>query len=302
MTQAILQPPNIQPTNSGSFPPNAVDRRGQTESEGELVHYDRKWTQWAYVLIFIVALVVFAFCCVFSVNEYASGPAVVRVDGKRAVTAPAAGVIESFSIKPGQLVKAEYEQTLVRLMLDPSDTAAKTALSTLSARRDQAAARLAERRVKSPIPGVVSDVRIRPGQHIDSGEVLLGIAPTDANVSIVAVVPGDYRPMLKASQDLRFSLDGYEYEYHDLTVESVGDGVVGPSEVKRFLGQEIFDSVHMTQGAKVLVTARLTSRTFTSEGETYAFFDGLTGTAEIRVREEPIIVTLLPFLKAVLTK
>ena len=99
---------------------------------------------------------------------------------------------------------------------------------------------------------------------------------------------------------IRFALDGYAYEYHDLTVESVGEGVVGPSEVRRFLGQEIFDSVRMTNGAKVLLTARLGSRTFTSEGRTYAFFDGLTGSVDVRVRDEPIIVTLLPFLKAVI--
>jgi multidrug resistance efflux pump len=301
----------------------AVDQRVPGDLQGVLIRYDRKWTQWAYVLVFIAAVSAFAFCCVFSINEYATGAAVVRVDGKRAVTAPAAGVVESFPVKPGQQVKegdlvvrlhdadeiaevkrvrAEYEQQLIRLMLDPSDATAKTALSNLHARRDQAVARLAERRVRAPIPGVISDVRIRPGQHIDSGEVLLGISPAEANVSIVAVVPGDYRPMLSANQSVRFSLDGYSYEYHDLTVESVGDGVVGPSEVKRFLGQEIFDSVHMTQGAKVLITARLASKTFTSEGETYAFYDGLTGTAEIRVREEPIVVTLLPFLKAVLTR
>jgi membrane fusion protein (multidrug efflux system) len=293
------------------------------ELQGVLIKYDRGWTSVAYVMVFICALAAFAFCCVFSVNDYASGPAVVRVDGKRAVTAPAGGVVESFNVRPGQVVKegdllvrlhdadeaaevkrsrAEYEQQLIHYMLEPGDLATRSQLSALSARRDQAVARLQERHVRAPIPGVVSDVRIRPGQRIDSGEVLLGVAPADANVSIVAVVPGDYRPMLAANQPVRFALDGYAYEYQDLTLESVGDGVVGPTEVKRFLGQEIFDSVHMAPGAKVLVTARLPAKTFTSEGETYAFYDGLTGTTDIRVRDEPIVVTLLPFLKAVLTK
>jgi membrane fusion protein (multidrug efflux system) len=293
------------------------------ELQGVLIHYDRKWTQWAYVLVFLVALGSFAFCCLFSVNDYASGPAVVRVDGKRTVTAATGGVVDSFNVKPGQLVKEgdlivrlhdadeiaevkrsrqEYEQQLVRLMLEPSDQTAKTALSALSARREQAMARLGERRVKAPIPGVVSDIRIRPGQRVEAGEVLCGISPTDAKVSIVAVVPGDYRPQLTPNQAVRFALDGYAYEYQDLTVETIGDGVVGPTEVKRFLGQEIWDSVHMGLGAKVLVSARIPNKTFTSQGETYAFYDGLTGVAEIRVRDEPIVVTLLPFLKALLTK
>jgi membrane fusion protein (multidrug efflux system) len=291
------------------------------ELESVLLKYDRRWVHLAYLGTFLTAVTLFAFSCVVSVKEYATGVAVVRVDGKRAVTAPAGGIVEAFAVRPGQTVKqgellvrlhdadevaelkrvrADYEQQLTQLMLNPLDTNAKAQLASLHATQEKASSRLAERWIRAPISGIVSDVRTRPGQRIEVGEVLLGVAPPDSQVSIVAVLPGDYRPMLLAQQPVRFSLDGYAYEYHDLTVESVGEGVVGPSEVRRFLGQEIFDSVHMTQGAKVLVTARLDKRTFTSEGQTYAFFDGLTGTADVPVREEPIIVTLLPFVKAVL--
>lgn len=320
MATHALQVPSAPPPGRGpSTGDPAASGAAPADTGGALLRYDRAWTQWAYVAAVLIALCAFAFCCTFNVYEYAGGPAVVRVDGKRTITTPAAGVVENFAVRPGQFVKqnellvrlhdadevaelnrvkAEYEQQLIRLMLNPAETSAKTQLAALAARRDQAAARLNERRVRAPIAGTVSDIRIRPGQKVDAGEVLLGVSPPDANVSIVAVLPGDYRPMLSASQPLRFSLDGYAYEYHDLSVESVGDGVVGPSEVKRFLGQEIFDSVRMTTGAKVLLTARLSSKTFSSEGQTYAFYDGLTGTAEVRVRDEPIIVTLLPFLKA----
>ena len=57
--------------------------------------------------------------------------------------------------------------------------------------------------------------------------------------------------------------------------------------------------VRLDPGGKVLVTAKLPTASFVSEGRPYGYFDGLTGTAEIRVRREPIIVTLIPALRQV---
>jgi hypothetical protein len=47
----------------------------------------------------------------------------------------------------------------------------------------------------------------------------------------------------------------------------------------------------------VLVTARLPSTSFASEGEPYRYFDGLTGEASVRVRREPMFLMLVPALK-----
>ena len=72
---------------------------------------------------------------------------------------------------------------------------------------------------------------------------------------------------------------------------------VGPAEVQRLLGQERSDAVALDPGAKVLVMAQLPAATFSSEGQPYGYFDGLTGHAEVRVRSEPILVTLIPALR-----
>jgi membrane fusion protein (multidrug efflux system) len=146
---------------------------------------------------------------------------------------------------------------------------------------------------------VVSDIRIRAGQHLDAGDAVLGLAAKDSPVYLVAMVPADFLPMLQKDQAMRFSLDGFKFEYRDLTVEAVGEEAVGPTEIKRFLGQELFDAVHLPQGAQVLVKARIPARSFASEGLAYAYSDGLTAQTDIKVRSEPIIVTLLPVLKAV---
>jgi membrane fusion protein (multidrug efflux system) len=71
---------------------------------------------------------------------------------------------------------------------------------------------------------------------------------------------------------------------------------VGPAEVRRFLGQDLADTVQIT-GPVVLVQAPLPATTFISSGRTYHYYDGMPGTAEARVRTESILVTLVPGLK-----
>ena len=114
---------------------------------------------------------------------------------------------------------------------------------------------------------------------------------------MIALLPGEYRPQLKPGMELRMELQGYRYAYQHLTVADVGSEVVGPAEARRYLGDEIADAATLG-GPVVLVTARLPSLTFEAEGRTRRYHDGMWGKAEVRVRSEPILVALIPALKA----
>jgi membrane fusion protein (multidrug efflux system) len=92
-------------------------------------------------------------------------------------------------------------------------------------------------------------------------------------------------------------LGGFRYQYTDLVVDSVSSEGVGPSEVRRFLGDEGGDAVDLEPGAKVLVSAHIPATTFHAEGRAYEYFDGLTGHAEVCVRRETILVSLLPTIR-----
>src|SRR5262249_28952693 len=137
---------------------------------------------------------------------------------------------------------AEFSLHLAQLLRDPGDTSAKQSLASLRPRRDQARAIARARFIRAPHAGIVTDVRARQGQHLDARAVVLGMAPPGAQASLVCVIRGDYRPMLKPGQDVRFSLDGYKFEYRTVVVDSVGEEVIGPIEMKRYLGQEIAES------------------------------------------------------------
>jgi hypothetical protein len=127
--------------------------------------------------------------------------------------------------------------------------------------------------------------------------VLLSLAGEGGDPVVLALLPGQYRPLLKPGMDLRLELQGYQYIYQHLTVTSVENEVIGPAEAKRYLGEEIADAVTLT-GPVVLVSARLPSATFEVEGKTRRFHDGMWAQAEVRVRSERVLVALIPALRA----
>ena len=64
---------------------------------------------------------------------------------------------------------------------------------------------------------------------------------------------------------------------------AVGNEVVGPHEVRRFLGQDVADAVTL-QGSQVIVQAQVPARIFHAEGRWHTYHDGMHGIAEVRVR------------------
>ena len=73
-------------------------------------------------------------------------------------------------------------------------------------------------------------------QHLGAGEVVATLSKEETEVKALLLVPGEYRPLLVPGQPLRLELDGFAYLYQDVTVSSVSDELLGPMEVKRYLG------------------------------------------------------------------
>lgn len=307
--------PHARPTPL--FRPQAVQHHANPGQDGHVLYQSSRWSAWCFWLVVVTVVSTLVYAALGTVHEYASGAAVVRVEDRTDVTALVAGTVASVDVRPGQHVAAgdalfhlsaadesaelahldqEFELALIRYMRDRSDQAARSSLSSLRAQKDLAAARLDQRVVRATRAGVVSDVRARQGQHLSVGELVLSIVGDDAPVSLIAVLPGQYRPQLRVGMPLRFEVDGYRYQYQELTVESISDDVVGPAEVRRYLGPDLADVVPLN-GPLVLVRARLPGRTFVADDQRYTFFDGLPGHADVRLRSVPIIMALIPALR-----
>jgi multidrug resistance efflux pump len=302
------------------FRREALEHHSRPAKEGEVLRLSPRWTQWTFWMLTGACVAAVTYGIVGNISEYATGPAIVRIDGKTDVTAEVPGVVASVDVQPGDRVKAgdlllrfavateeaevdrltkEFDAQLVKVLRDPRDEAARASLTTLRAQKELAEAHVAQRFVRAPVGGVVSDVRIHPGRQLNPGEAILSLVGEEARFSVVAMLPGHHRPLLRPGMPLRLELAGYRYAYQDVVIDSVGDEVVGPTEVRRFLGDEIADTIPVS-GPVVLVKATLSGRSFRVEDKTYNYFDGMQGIAEARVRYESVLVTFVPALKVLL--
>jgi membrane fusion protein (multidrug efflux system) len=300
------------------FRAEALAQHASPDRDATLLRLLPQWAGWSYGLLCAAVLCGSFYVAVGRIREYAVGPAVVRVEGRVDLTAKVAGTVARVYAQPGQRVeegqplvqffvddetaelvrlRKEIDLQMLKLLRDPSDTSARQSMSTLRAQRELAEAHVAQKLVRAPRAGVVNDVRIRPGEHIAVGELIVALLPDEARLSLLCLLPGRYRPMLRPGTPLRFELNGYRSEYHELTIDSISDEIVGPAEARRYLGADIADSVAIDEPV-VLVRALLPSAQFVSEGESFRYFDGLHAEAQVRVRTHPIIFAILPALKA----
>ncbi len=300
------------------FRREALERYQALDEANDPLRISPSWTRWTYWSLLAALVAALLFSALGEVKEYASGIAVVWMGTRDDITAEAPGTVGAVEVTPGQRVRPgqvlvrlheaqeaaelarldqEFDLQLVNRLRDPSDTGAEQALIGLRTQRQLAQARLGERTLRARTAGVASDVRVRPGEYLNAGELVMSVVRDQDQPTVVVLLPGEYRPQVRRGMPIRFEISGYRYAYQKLTVDSVSDEVVGPGEAKRYLGPEIGDSVQLT-GPVVILKARLPRPTFTAEEHTYRFHNGMHGNAEVEVRREKILVTLIPGLKA----
>ncbi|WP_437952952.1 HlyD family efflux transporter periplasmic adaptor subunit [Sorangium sp. So ce296] len=300
------------------FRPEALEFTAAGRSaEGEVLALASPWTGWAYWLVLLAFAAALLLCTVAQVHHIASGPAVVQIAGRSDVTAAVPGSVSAIEVRAGQRVEAgqplvrleaaresaeldrlqrELDVQLVKLLREPADKAAQQALASLRAERALAAAKLEEKTIRAPHAGRAGDLRIRSGQRLEAGDVVLTLLGDDARGSVVAMLPGQHRPQLRPGMPLRFEVTGYKYAYLDLEIGSVGTELIGPGEVRRSLRQPIADTVKI-DGPVVLVEARLPFGGFRVDQRSLDFYPGMSGVAEVKVRSESLLVALIPGLR-----
>ncbi len=300
-----------------AFNEEAVLHHRGAQTQGEVLRITPRWMGWVFRLVVLLVVTAAAYSIVGTAHEYAGGPAVVRMAGRLELTARSEGLVTAIAVKPGQhvaegdvlvtfdgtdetndrdRVRKEFDLQLMKVLQNPEDAQARQALTTLRAEREQTEGRVLQRTLRAPRAAVVGDIRIRAGQKLSPGQVALTLVDDGAPASVLVLLPGHARPMLQRGAPLRLAMNGYPYEYRDLTITSVGDELVGPAAVSRYLGTELADTIAVS-GPVVIVEARLPTRSFEVDGKSYAYFDGMQGKAEARVRTRSILVTIFPALE-----
>jgi membrane fusion protein (multidrug efflux system) len=317
----MAPPPEPHPGSadreSSLFREEALQEYARGRDVGSPLRLSPRWTAWTWRILLLLLAGGVAFTALGRVSEYASGPAVLRIAGHTELTARTEGTVEEVLVLPGERVqdgqvlvrfysgteraevdrvRAEFELQLVRLLRDPRDEDARAAAAAIRPRLQLAQARLSEREVRAPHDGIINDVRIRPGQRLSAGDRVVSLVQEDRELELIALVPGRYRPLLEPGMRLRLRVSGYSHAYVDLAVAEVGEEVVGPDAVRRYLGAEVGDAVRV-DGPVVVMRASLPSRTFRSDGREHELFPGMQGVAEVPVRRESVLTLLLPGLR-----
>ncbi len=281
---------------------------------GDVVRVSPGWLSLAYWLLVVLLIGSVVFIIFGTVSTYSAGAAVIRSTARTPITARTGGNVVGVPVAPGDRVEVgaviarlddteqrstvdrldhEFETQLRNHMLDPADTAADASLRSLRHDLDSAHTALDERLIRAPIAGVIGDVRARTSQHVEPGDIVASVVDSLEGLEVIALLPGEDRPQLAPGMIVRLELTGYRYVYQTFTIDSVSSDVLAPSEARRVLGAEVADSLQLS-GPVALVRGRLSADAFEVDGRTLRYHDGMLGTAEIRIRSEPIVFALIP--------
>lgn len=298
------------------FRTEAIEAQREARS-GDVIRVTPPWMGRAYWALVALLLCAAAYATVGTVATYSAGPAVIRATARIEMVARTQGNVTTVEVRPGQKVapgtvvarlddemqraaldraQEEFDSQLRTHLLDPSDSVADTALRQLRQSRDAARAALEERVVRATSSGEVADLRVHPGQHLNPGDIVASLLEGSSGLEIIALLPGEDRPQLAPGMAIRLKLHGYQYAYQSLVIGSVSPDVIGPTEARRVLGPGVADSMQVG-GPVALVRGRLGQDVFEADGRTFRYHDGMLGVVEVRVREERILLTLLPWLK-----
>lgn len=304
-------------TRTPLFRNEAVAHQRARGLHAEALAIDPRATRWGFPLVCAGAAAVIAFLSLGRLSEYASGPAFVQLEGRTALSATVTGLVTKVYVKPGDRVEEgdelvrfhasdeaaelraasnEFDNQLAKLLLRENDPATREALVSLRSRRELAQQRADQRTLLAPHGGFVGDVRVRESQLVEPGMRVLDLQDSAASATLIALLPGRYRPLLRAGHALRFEVDGFHQRAHEFVVSRVGDQVLGPGEAARYVGRDLADAFAIP-GPVVLVQASLPSTSFVVEGQRYEFASGMFGLAEAVVRDEPIAYAFIPGLR-----
>jgi biotin carboxyl carrier protein len=309
---------SAKPAAANLFRQEAMLAHRERQDLGDIVRVSPIWTKAMYASLVVMLVIGMFAAAVGEITQYSTGPAVVRQHGRSDVAAAAAGAVATIEVEPGQTVRekqilvrlgdvaerADYESTrddfhaqLRTRLLDPTDEAAGQQLRALQRQLEASEAALESRVIRAPHDGTITDIGVTKGQHVAPGDAVMAVVDAkNSGLELVAFLPGGDRPQIQPGMSMRLELQGFDYAWQDVVVESISDAVIGPNEAKRMLGAQLEDTLPIGGGV-VMVKATLPSPTFESDGEVYPYHDGMGGTAEVRLRDETILEMIIPALK-----
>ncbi len=302
--------------NRTLFRTEAIEDQRRSETPSAILNVSERWGWWIVGGLALFLFAVGLFLTFGTASEYAEGVGVVRGRNRIPVVATAGGTVAAVRLTPGAEVAAgdvigtlydmaelaeverlehEYEDALVRLLRNPEDPGAGGGLAALRGASEAARAALDQRRLTAPAGGELADIRVQVGALVSPGQTVATVHARGGGFEIVAAVPGNFRPLLRAGLPVVAELDQFPGSRFHLEASLVNPEVLGPEEVRALVGS-LLAAPTEGGGPVALVHAELAAVLVSSTGEEFPLYDGMRGRVRIPVREQRFIVTLWPAL------
>jgi multidrug resistance efflux pump len=257
----------------------ALDENFESAEEpGNLLNLSPRWLTRAHWLAMSLFLTALLYAMFVNISEYATGPALIRARNKIPVIAAKAGLVRSVEVSVGDHVR--IGDLLVRFSDAPGTTTADRVAEQLWAAGN----------------GIIGDIRVRPGQQVNQGEVAATIVDQDAGYEVLGFIPGNYAPQLHPGMPLVLRVQGYQGSSEIMRIDRVGSEILGAQDALRHAGREGGATLPLS-GPVVVISAQLHSPKFSQDSRTYRYHDGMSGDIDVSVRSDRLITTVLRGLK-----
>jgi membrane fusion protein (multidrug efflux system) len=291
--------------------------RGQ---EGQLVQLSPTWVKRAYPILVLTLLVAIGFAVFIKVPTYSTGTAVVMFEGSTSVTATASGTVDKVWVKDNEAVKQgdplvrmnspdevaqlaaserEWRDAQVQFLFDQTDEQARKALGQAATSYKHALDRVEARTIRAPRAGVVANLHVKEGIAVQPGSYVMQITDENSEIEVLAFLPSKDSPRIREKMDLQLELDGYTKARVIGAITHVQPDAVSGTEAAKLGGEMLAESIakELSAGTWITLRARLPSRTFKAEHNTYHYHHGMHAKVEVKIQSKPFLVTLVPGLQ-----
>lgn len=269
------------------------------------------WTVWTYRILVACLLTAVLFSLIAQIHTYADGVGFVRLAHDQQVVAKSTGTVEQVRVNSGDWVAAgdvlvefharseqnqlqqaenEYAATVRRWLFDPTTgddvVQARNRMNTARARRE-------ERMVRAQAPGMVRDVRVRQGQPVTAGQVLVTQGEGQHQQTMNIFLPGQLRPRLEVGQKVILDFDGHRFAQKQLELSRIDSELIGIGEARGQIGFGLGDVLAL-EGPLIRAEAQIVDPYFDVRGERYPLHEGMTARAQVILETEPLALAFLP--------
>ncbi|QOC22778.1 HlyD family efflux transporter periplasmic adaptor subunit [Wenzhouxiangella sp. AB-CW3] len=296
------------------FRPAALKARDEGDVElDSILRNGPGWTIWTYRVLVLVLVIAVVYALVARISTYADGQGVVRLGGDSQIVARISGTVDEVRVASGDwveegdvlvefhsqreldqyiLARDNYRDAVQRWLLNHEQ-----AEQVAQARADyrSAQSQLDELKVTAKSAGTVSDVRVRPGQPVVAGQVLLTQGDARGTNVVSLFLPGQLRPQIEPGQQVLLELLGYPQSRLELELEQVDSELIGVEEARGQIGYGLGDSLQLT-GTLVHARARILDPVFEYQGRQYPLHDGMLVSGQVQIGSEPVAIALIPGL------